>query len=346
MGPLSKRRNLILILAALGAVTASCGSRVALAAPRAPRPVVSYLISGASDTNDWAPDEPYLFDVPRHVWHWRIFDPVTGKDTLFLELRSFPLLMQWDSLFTSVEFISGNRIVKVPWRLGGRARTLAPLPADSAFCDFWSDPDRRWHLVTQAMVTPDKGRDPVPVAVRWDQDRLGGWRRAVVDSPGLSESGEGYESPKLQEGATRVRVVTVSSLLDSMRIESHWNARMQHPCAWVSQDHCAWVASARDTSVGIEMWYGYGDTFHAMEPFIWVDRARGRHKMVYAPGQSHDEAGGQLAFAERRGFLLVVAEFSGAYPAVVDMRSGDVVFRTNQSSARAVWVPAPRGLVR
>jgi len=294
--------------------------------------VVSYLVSATQDSEAWLPSEPELFRLPPQPWNWRIFDPATGLDTLFLKLPSFPLLMQWNPQFTRVEFIVGDRVERVPWALGGKIQEMAVLPVDSAYCDLWTDSSGQFHLVTGGIASVRS----------WDQQRSGGWRVAAVDSP----VGDLCIPTSPRRVAPHTRVVTATSLLDSMRIESHRNAGIQDPCAWISQDHCAWVPSARDTSIGIEMWYGYGHSFHAMEPFIWVDRAHSRHKMVYAPGQSHDEAAGQLAFAERHGFLLVVAEFSGAYPAVVDMRSGDVVFRTNQYSGRAVWVPAPRGWVR
>ena len=80
-----------------------------------------------------------------------------------------------------------------------------------------------------------------------------------------------------------------------------------------------------------------------MEPITWIDRARGRRKVIYATGQSRDETMGQVAFGENRGYMLIAAEYSGAYPTVVDMRSGKVVKKVDRLSARAVWVPAPSG---
>ena len=78
-----------------------------------------------------------------------------------------------------------------------------------------------------------------------------------------------------------------------------------------------------------------------MEPITWVDKRRGLRRTVCPRGGTHDDASGQVAFAQRRGFLLVAAEYSGSFPIVADMRTGRVVFRVSRPSARAVWVPAP-----
>jgi len=119
MDRFSKRRTLIVILAALGAATTPCGLHAAISAPRDPRPVVSYLVSATQDSEAWLPAEPELFRLPPQPWNWHIFDPASGRDTLFLKLPSFPLLMQWNPQFTRVEFILGDRVERVPWTLGG-----------------------------------------------------------------------------------------------------------------------------------------------------------------------------------------------------------------------------------
>ena len=326
----SKRAIFIIAFVALGVVRNFCSSDAALAVSAELRPVVSYLVSATRDPKAWMPDEPgNPFRVPPHPWNWRIFDPASGRDTLFLTLPSFPLLMRWDPQFAYVEFILGDRAERVPWALGGKMVETAVLPVDSAYCDFWADSMGQFHLLTCGIESVRS----------WDRARSGRWHLAAVDSPAT----EFCIPANPSRAGQRPSIVTVTSLLDSMRIESHWNVRLQSPCAGVPQAHCAWVPSGSDTTIGIEVWYDYGDSFHAMEPVFWVDRAHGRHKEVYGVGQSHDETAGQLAFAERRDFLLVVAEYSGAYPAVVDMRSGDVVFRTDEYSGRAVWVPPPRG---
>jgi hypothetical protein len=139
----------------------------------------------------------------------------------------------------------------------------------------------------------------------------------------------------------------MKSLLDSMRIEHHRDSTIQDEGRPDDEFHGrVWVASDLDPLIGLEMQAGFGDAYHAMEPFIWVDRGSDQRKVVYVEGQSHEGEFGQLAFAERAGFLLIIAEYTGAYPAVVDMRSGRVLLRTNLRSARAVWAHPPRGRPR
>ncbi|HYQ90452.1 MAG TPA: hypothetical protein VEU09_12610 [Candidatus Binatia bacterium] len=127
----------------------------------------------------------------------------------------------------------------------------------------------------------------------------------------------------------------MTALLDSMRIGNYGDSG-------IGSSGLVWIASNLGPSIGLEMETATGDTYHAAEPVTWVDSKRGLRKTVYAKGQSQDDEAGQLAFGYRETFLLVVAEYSGAYPAVVDMRSGKVLFRADRQSSQAVWVQAPR----
>jgi hypothetical protein len=311
---------------------------------RSPRYVVSYLVSASRDTSVEAPDE----DLPdrklsAHPWQWRVFDPASGRDTLLLALPFFPTRVRWDHDFRSVEYALDGRIERAEWRIGARPQVQVSLPLDSALCDFWMDGDGRWHVTTEREVetrlSPGSVRS-ITYATRWDQEGGGRWRAAAVDSGGDAFGGC-FDSEHLV-GGPRLAMVTVKALLDSMRIECR-------PYSTISERDTAdleswvWVPSVLDTSIGLEMGEWFGDTDHAKEPVVWVDRKyRRRRATVYARGDSHDDALGQLAFAQRGRYLLVAAEYSGAYPAVADMRTGRVVFRVSRPSARAVWVPTPR----
>ncbi len=330
------RTAFLLTIAAVSASWASC-SATAGAAPPPSRHVVSYLVSIGDSTDNGV---PAYYGVPfsrgpDHPWQWRIFDPVSKRDTLFMNLPSYPMRVRWDSSFTSVEFVAGGRIVRAPWRLGTKTRDMADLPPDSLVCDFWFDTSGRLHVLTQ---TDLEGSGDGVVAKRWDRGSSGQWTVAVVDT-GNEHYGGCFSSPRLESGATRPRDVTVTALLDSMRIGDYSDSGIESSAL-------VWIASNLGPSIGLEMGTATGDSYHAAEPVIWVDSKRGLRKTVYAKGQSQDDAAGQLAFGYREGFLLVVAEYSGAYPAVVDMRSGEVLFKSDRQSSQAVWVPAPRGWVR
>jgi hypothetical protein len=130
------------------AVTIACSWPAAVAARGSAPDLVSYLVCADCDTNAFIPeDREYRFHVPDLVWQWRLFDPARGRDTLLFDVPSFPLMVEWDSSFTYVEFISGNRLMRVPWRMGALPREMAQWPADSAFLDYWSDAGGRYHLV-------------------------------------------------------------------------------------------------------------------------------------------------------------------------------------------------------
>ena len=78
-----------------------------------PRYVVSYLISVAGDSTAEVPEEAFPDRrLPPHPWQWRIFDPFSGRDTLFLALPSFPTRLRWDA---------GFRAVNTPWQIGSSA---------------------------------------------------------------------------------------------------------------------------------------------------------------------------------------------------------------------------------
>jgi hypothetical protein len=254
--------------------------------------------------------------------------------------------VRWDPAFRFVEYVVGNRIQRTPWRLGARPEDQVRLPMDSCLCDFWSDRTGRWHVFTQRQVE----EHPAPgyinhreFATRWDQEAPGTWRAAVQDSAG-SHYGGCIEWTRLAEGTERPPDVMLRDLLDSMRIEFHRVSPLREIPAHDDEDSgvLVWVASSLDPAIGLEVITQTGDSDHAMEPVVWVDRRRGQRKTVCARGGTHDDAFGQVAFSERHGFLLVTAEYSGSYPIVADMRKGSVVFRVNRPSARAVWVPAPQ----
>ncbi len=306
--------------------------------------VVSYIVSAAADSAAVVEDEAFPDRRhPTHLWHWRVFDPASGRDTLFLALPSFPTRVRWDPAFRFVEYAVGGRIERAAWRLGTRPQEQIRLPVDTCLCDFWSDSGGRWHVLTQVEVEehPAPGYvQPRQFATRWDQETGAAWRAAARDSA-YDPFGGCLEWKTLGTRPARVRL---RDLLDSMRIEYHRDSTLRRLPGPDEEepDVLVWVPSRFDPGIGLELTVGTGDSDHAMEPVVWLDRRQGRRRTLCPRGGTHDEASGQVAFSERRGFLLITAEYSGAFPIVADMRTGRVVFRVSRPSARAVWVPAPQ----
>ncbi len=305
--------------------------------------VVSYLLSKGPDSSAWVPEEGLPSDtMPQHPWEWRFYDPATRRDHLFLRLSSFPLDIRWDSSFTSVEFHSGHTIVRAPWRPGAELQKIVDLPADSSLCDFWMDAAGEWHVVTQREVMvplPDGRRIAQNVGTRWDRSRsTGTWDVAVIDSEAGDQYGGCFVTPKLQGRVPPPNRFRVVDHLDAMGLDPR-RVSILFDGSGGSED-TVWVASAIDSSLGLEMCAWMGDTYHAKEPVAWVDHKRGRRKTVYPSGRS--DVTGQIASEERDATVLIISQGDGGYPTIVDMRTGRVLFHEDRPSARAIWVPAPR----
>jgi hypothetical protein len=285
--------------------------------------------------------------IPPHAWEWRIFDPVSGSNRVFHRLHGFPIALRWDSSFAYVEFILGDKIARAPWSFTGEVEEMAQLPSDSSLCDFWRDSAGSWHVVTQREIKealPDGRASATQIGVRWDLPAgASKWRVAEVDSAAGGHYGECHVTAKLERDAPRPRVVTAAALLEAMCLDpnkasvvSQDRHGSQNATDWV------WVASESDTTLGFEMGAGEGDTYHAFEPMMWTDRKHNRRRTVYSLGRSKDQSLGQIAFMESQGMVLIVSEYEGGHPCVVDVRTGKVSLSVDRPSARAIWVPAPQ----
>jgi hypothetical protein len=140
----------------------------------------------------------------------------------------------------------------------------------------------------------------------------------------------------------------LSVLLDSMRIGNYQDSLISRGPNYDPEgfEGLVWIALSPDRSIGLEMRAGQGDTYHAFAPVTWVDRKRARRATIYPKGRTYPGTADQIAFAVRGNYLLLVEEYSGEHPIIVEMRSGDILKSVITPSARAVWVPAPEGWPR
>ena len=322
-------------------VTAACAllgaARAPAATEEAKRPtVVSYLV--AVDSSATVPDESDTSEerLAGSRWQWRIFDPASGRDTLVFDLPAFPTRIRWNFTFDSVEFLLSNRILFAPWRIGDRPRVMARLPGKDPVCDFWQGRSIRWHILTEREVNQSIGPDMVRIlriVTQWDQSTSGRWRIASVDT---LEGEGGCFAEGLVSGSAEGHV-RVAALLDSMRIGYKRASVMAGSDGSADSDPLVRVSSEIDSLLGVEVRLGFGDSGHAMAPVTWVDRGRNTRHLVFADSLRAPQVG----LAERGGFMLIASEYSGSFPAVVDLRSGRVLLSVTRPSARAVWVAAP-----
>ena len=309
--------------------------------------VVSYLISAGPDSNAWTAMEGVpIAAPPPHRWEWRVYDPSTGTDRLFLALPAFPLGIRWDSTFTEVYFAMDGTIRRARWAFGEKSRVIARLPVDSTYCDFWLDRSGVWHVYAQkeSLVTANGMATSRQTGTRWDLEPSGRWNAAAVDSESGGHDGECEMTPRLEPSAPRVPAIRVDALLADMRLNPDRAVPATHRefDAPPEAEDWIWIRSSKDPLVGLEMGGGTGDTYHAFEPVVWVDRYRKLRKRVRTRGVAPSGDGAQIAFGERNGRVLIVSEFEGASPTVLDMDTGKILLQVTRPSARAVWVHAPR----
>lgn len=335
----------IRILLSLAAVLCVLYAQTATSAPSreaAPRAVVSYLT--VANVPEWTED--LLGDSS--ACSWRIYDPSTGRDTLFLGLHAAPMPIRWDPEFRQVRFAAAGAIWQAEWRLGAPTERLAPLPPSGGFCDFWRDSSTGvLHAVTSH--EPDPMQPAVSRVWTWSEAR-GIWSVVATDSSQCKYGGCSCIDPVLRPFHTQPQV-ELEDLMDSMRIEHHpWRdirvKRSFEPDAPEEDDDGPVLVPLACGPGELEVRVSTGDTEHAMEPLVLVDQRRRLRRPIYEQGASHDLDGGQIAFSEYRCLLLVTAELSGAYGRLIDLRTGHTMRRLPGSSAAAVWVPAPASLPR
>ena len=66
---------------------------------------------------------------------WRIYQPATGKDILFLTLPHIPQNIFWDRNFENVYYRVEERIYELQWKLGAHPKELSRIPPGIGWTD-------------------------------------------------------------------------------------------------------------------------------------------------------------------------------------------------------------------
>lgn len=306
--------------------------------------MISYFLNSSNDSTEWSlwGDGPWPL-MPAHAWEWRIYDPSTGRDQLFRRLPSYPILVSWDSSYSAVELILRDRIVRTPWAFSAAVDEQAALPADTCLCDFWAA-GGTWHVVTQEDIPthlPDGRAWTAQVGKRWDLDpSTKEWHVAVIDSQAGGHYGECYVTPTLREGALPAKSIPLGSLVSLMSLDPRRTRKLSEDTHGSNQaEEWIWMPSEVDSTLGLELAAGFGDSYHAFEPVEWVDRQHERRRTVYPIGTNSKVGSWQLGLGERNGKVLITSEYDGNNPRLVDLRTGKIVFQVKRGGAGAVWVP-------
>ena len=155
---------------------------------------------------------------------WRLYDPASGRDSLFLRIKGVPMPIHWDRDFHHVYFAASGAIWTAEWKLGSTPERLAPFPPAPGFCDFWQDSATgALHAVTSQEL------DVRAPAVSRVWERPPGaieWRLALTDSIDCRYGGCSCADPAMAR-FRKAPSVKIEDLLDSMRIENHPNSTIR-----------------------------------------------------------------------------------------------------------------------
>ena len=134
-------------------------------------------------------------------WQWRIFNPLNGRDTLYLHVNEMPSSVIWDSSLARTTFQVERDIFRADWKLGAVPRRVAQLPPFSRVCDWWFQPDSLcWVLYTSHPTGRSLPSDSTQTLCRtelWRSSRDGmTWRMALADSEVCIENDCETSAPK------------------------------------------------------------------------------------------------------------------------------------------------------
>lgn len=312
--------TMLAVAMALSLLTSASGAAVERAW------VIAY-VAGVSDNNTCLPKG----------CEWRVYRPETDEDLLLTALADLPHAAVWDDSFERVEYRAGRRLYRMRWAPQARPEVLGVLPDtwNPAVVDAGPWMDRTsgaWRILL------GEGRG-VDYRLRvLELSGAGQWRTVAERGPSCAPLDEECWAPVRRAEDPRV-VNAAATLLDGMRIEAHTGFDPNTASGEnVEEGISIQVPSQTVPNRALQMRAALGDSWHAMAPLAWVDVESGRTNVIPSAGGACDEP--QLAFEERGPFLLVVGEFTGRCPVVVDMRSG-AVRRLFPGASLGVWVRAP-----
>jgi hypothetical protein len=316
-------------------------ANAAQAGPTERDSVVSYFRDHVSrtDNNSW---------ISSCEWH--VYDPARRVDRLLLTLPGRAQVVQWDTTFRSVCFTvqsvgltMRDSIYRCDWRFGARPRLVGVLPPPQGSTGYWFNPDSaRWQASQEWPVAGDT----LWRRELWQADGRGReWRRLRADSvivdpvdgpeewavatamrhePGVSEPGAPQDLDRINTEAVWFDTSTVRPYLGTSR---------GYPGAyWYFLPFRAapgkGLAFRWESDMGPEMG----------APIFVVDLGRHTKRLLSSPGPDSWCAPAHFG-AERRGYAF--ASFCFDEPRIVDVHTGEIVFKGGPETRDPTWVLAP-----
>lgn len=284
------------------------------------------------------------YRTAQHATHqWRLFDPVRGRDELFLTSRAPFGGLRWDSTFSTVYYESNDSLYRVHWQLGERPVVVGPMPEHADRSSWWFNPDSAcWQMLRILGASEGEGPDPGRLFGELWQSSADArhWRMVRRDS--LDCMDEHCEDLSWSDGPVG-RKANMPSLED-LKLESTVEARESDAVPFDT-------AAVRVVETEGRWFYLPLDSLHhgvaclldpydhqASDPYFLVDLDH--HRMIPIDvGRTEIDHYGYGLFSLRCGRLLLPGPEGRA--SVADARSGRLVYSNNRSY-EAAWVPAPR----
>lgn len=307
--------------------------------------IVSFTVGLASRA--WAGTPPcdrafsYFRASDRKV-QWRVYDPTSRSDTLFLTVDAVPTEMLWDTSLTRVDFMVGRTLHRAPWRTGSKDRIVARFPEKPEACEWWFNPDSAcWQFATQRvdLHIPDR-KYPDASACRyevWQSSRDGQrWRIVGTDTTVLDMEDCGL-SERISSSIRREPTVTRDDFAPPL---SELSADSKHTLPPDSMaDSSGWVRLyvplASAPGEGVEMFYFEDASDWSVAGPAWLVNASTASRRSLCACPTESDAHCFLMIWEACGLLLV--EYCGDSASIVDARTGKD-FAIPPSNARAIMV--------
>ena len=267
---------------------------------------------------------------------WRVYDPGTGSDLLFLRLDKSPTVLFWDPSFQHVYYQIESTVYQADWRAGATPAPALTVPETGTLT--WLDSEsgrwRYYHLRLGENQQPGaRNQDLARVFERSEAD--GTWSLIASESTRCGCDGcpctsvvEPYMH-KIQAVLPAWFQVWETGPRTEMEGEE-WDTR-----------RTAYVHSPSVPRRALKMTYEPSEEDGEVRPpIVYLDRDSGAETEIYAPDNTDldysNRCHGDFDFSDQGPFMLI--QRSGMCPKVVDMRTGTILFAPAFHSAQAAWV--------
>ena len=275
---------------------------------------------------------------------WRVFDPSSRTDTLFLAFAGGFEGVRWDTMFRAVFFDSGDSLYRVDWKLGAKPRLVSRFPRVQGRQDWWFNPDSAcWQLAAMRPIGPAQTSTRYWCELWQSSPNAASWHRVRSDTvPCESDECDTwpwYNKPFARRAVSK----TLGDLEDDAKAGAWFERTLPFDTAAVAvggDESSEWrfLEVGESTHRGLVFRFMASDQDVVCGPIYFVDL--GTRTKTEVPIDPNDKTGWYERLVSERCGLLLVPGASGN-PIVVDARSGRVLFSRTWFVSRAVWVVRP-----